>query len=198
MQDPGTWYHVFNRGSRRQATIFDRRDARLFLGLLEEAASKFEIEVHAYCLMGNHYHLLVHSPVSRPAAPMQWLISLYTRAFNERRGFDGPLFKGRYKALVIEEVRHLLAISRYIHRNPIEAGLTDDLPEYEHSSYRSYIGHVVRPEWLTVDATLSQLGGYQKRYRALVEDLDVTEKWLPGSGWAIEHHNLESGLDLAS
>jgi len=99
---------------------------------------------------------------------------------------------------VIEEVRHLLAISRYIHRNPIEAWLTDDFPEYEHSSYRSYIGHVVRPEWLTVDATLSQLGGYQKRYRALVEDLDVTEKWLPGSGWAIEHHNLESGLDLAS
>ena len=168
IQSPGGCYHVFNRGSRRQETFVDDADRSLFLDLLARCHGRYGIEIHAYCLMDNHYHLLVRTPEPKLAKAMQYVIGSYTRRFNLRHGLDGSLFRGRYKAKAVESDRSLLAVSRYIHLNPLEAGLVSLLGSYRHSSYPVYEGRVSRPRWLFTELTLGLAGGAAS-YVALVE-----------------------------
>ena len=119
IQYEGAWYHVMNRGSNRQL-IFTRDEHRLiFLQLLEEIVVKYKLEIHAFCLMGNHYHLLVNTPFANLSRVMRHLNGVYTQKFNLLEQRDGPLFRGRYKAILVENEDYLLQVSRYIHLNPV-------------------------------------------------------------------------------
>ena len=168
IQFPGAWYHVFNRGARRQKIFLDRSDRERFLALVGEASSEFGLEVHAYCLMGNHYHLLVRTPEPNLASAMKQIVGSYTKAFNARHGVDGPLFRSRYQSVVVDSDRYLLTVSRYIHRNPLEADITDDLRSYEWSSFPAFAGASDKPEWLHVGETL-EVAGTATRYELFVE-----------------------------
>lgn len=167
VQYSGAWHHVVNKGAGGRDVFIDRSDRLRYLALLGELALRYEVEVHAYCLMGNHFHLLVHTPEPRLDKLMQVLSSRYTRGFNVRHDRDGPLFRGRYRSSLIETDGYLLAASRYIHRNPLELGVRR-LARYAWSSYGVYVGRELRPDWLTVDRTLAIAGGAQA-YRGIVE-----------------------------
>lgn len=135
---PGAWYHVMNRGAAR-AEIFDTgNDRQRFLALLSDMAQRFAIETHCYCLMSNHYHLLLHTPREGLARGMRHVNGLYTQYLNRQRGTDGPLFRGRYKSILVEDDVYLLQVSRYIHLNPIHPGLVDNPADYAGSSCHAY------------------------------------------------------------
>lgn len=155
IQYPGAWYHVMNRGACRQPIFKYRHHFDMFLELLGEISTKFEIEVHAYCLMSNHYHLLLHTPKANLSKAMQHLSSTYTIRYNrlEKRA-DGPLFRGRFKSKIIESKNYLLQVSRYIHLNPYKAKIVKEIERYEWSSFPGYINNRNSPEWLYKAATL--------------------------------------------
>ncbi len=166
----GAWYHVMNRGAGRKG-IFKTDDQRAyFLSLLADTHQRFNAEWHAYCLMGNHYHLLVRTPEATLARIMRHVNGLYTQYFNRTERQDGPLFRGRYKAILVDAEAYWLQLSRYIHRNPLEAGLVRRLAAYRWSSYPAYIGRTVVPQWLTTEYTLHAIGQRQRqaRYKAYV------------------------------
>jgi REP element-mobilizing transposase RayT len=117
----GAWHHVMNRGIDR-SRIFDDTAARLFLLELREACVRYRLEVHGYCILPNHYHLLLFTPQARLSAAMQRLSSRFTQAVNRYRERDGPLFKGRFRSIVVADDAHLAKVSQYIHLNPVEAG----------------------------------------------------------------------------
>ncbi len=148
IEHPGAWYHVMNRGACRQP-IFNCRHLELFLDLLAEISLKFNIEVHAYCLMDNHYHLLLHTPIGNLSKAMQHLSSLYTVRYNglEKRT-DGPSFRGRFKSKNIESENYLIRVSRYIHLNPYHAKMLKMPEHYEWSSFAAYINKANSPAWL--------------------------------------------------
>src|SRR5512139_1965070 len=111
------WYHVLNRGSRRESIFREERDYKNFLRTVEEASECWDLRVAAYCLMPNHYHLLVQTPRGNLSRCMRHIDGIYTQRFNRLHGHDGPLFRGRYKALLIDADRYLLALVQYVHRN---------------------------------------------------------------------------------
>ncbi len=154
---PGATHHVVNRGVRKQAIYLDDEDRQFFLRLLGEACTRFGLRVYAFCLMDNHYHLLLHTPEGRLSDGLQYVDGRHAQRFNTRHGVDGPLFKGRFLSKVIDSERYLAAALTYIHRNPIEAGITNDLERYRWSSYPAFVGLAKRAEWLTPEGL--QLAG---------------------------------------
>lgn len=168
--DPtGAWHHVMNRGARHQPIYFDDRDRRRFLGLLEDLHREERIETHAYCLMGNHYHLLLFCPDGNLSVGMHDLASRYAQRFNRRHGFDGPLFRGRFLSKPIETDEYLLQVSRYVHRNPLDLDPAADPAAYPWSSYAAYVGHRRPPTWLRCSMVLGVVGGDAASYRSYVE-----------------------------
>ena len=160
----GAWYHVMNRGAGRRSIFPDRWLRRSFLGLVGDVHEMWGVEVHAYCLMGNHYHLLVRTPRANLGRAMRHLDGVFAQRYNRRLGTDGPLFRGRYKALVIEQEAYLLQVSRYVHRNPVEGGLCERVGDYPWSSYPAYVSQAPVPPWLYRDETLarfSSIGTYE-------------------------------------
>lgn len=154
IQFENAWYHVMNRGSGHQ-NIYKSSDHRIhFLDLLERAYSLFTLETHAYCLMDNHYHLLVKTPHSNLAEAMRFINSNYTQYFNRCEKSDGSLFRGRYKAIIIDYDAYLLQISRYIHLNPVTAKIIKSPVEYKWSSYQYYLDLKTKPDWLQTDEIL--------------------------------------------
>ena len=126
---PGAIYHVMNRGDRREAIFKDDTDRRLFLETLGEACAKTGWVVHAYCLMGNHFHLVLETPLANLVAGMKWLLGTYTARFNRRHKLSGRLLSGRYKALVVDGsgTGYLRTVCDYVHLNPVRARLlTED------------------------------------------------------------------------
>ena len=178
---PGGLYHVMLRGNGGQDIFFCPEDRyRLFI-LIQEGIERFGHRVHAFCLMGNHIHLAIQVsdiPLSRI---MQNLSFRYTRWINSSYKRMGHLFQGRYKALLVDKDSYLLELVRYIHLNPVRAGLVDDPAEYEWSGHRSYLGKEHIP-WLTCDAVLAQFGNTvkegRKQYARFVMDA-LDEKHRP-------------------
>lgn len=168
---PGAWYHVMNRGASRRAIFSDDNQRDYFLGLLAETAERFNADWHAYCLMTNHYHLLLHTPDGNLQRIMRHLNGVYTQYYNRAMNRDGPLFRGRYKAVLVDAPAYWSQLSRYIHRNPLEAGMVKRLADYPWSSYPAYIGSAPRPQWLTCDYVLKTIARRSRRarYRAYVE-----------------------------
>lgn len=152
----GAWYHVMNRGADRQQVFFSRSDRRRFLDLLGEVTEIYAIEIHAYVLMANHYHLLVCTPKAGLGRAMRHLNGVYAQQLNHRAERDGAVFRGRYNALLIDSDAYQMQVSRYIHLNPVDAGLVKRPEDYPDSSYRAYLGLARAPGWLHTRATLSR------------------------------------------
>ncbi|MGI9606314.1 MAG: transposase [Acidimicrobiales bacterium] len=167
IQHPGAWHHVFNRGASRQATFLDPHDKQTFLQHLETAIDRYDLECHGYCLLGNHFHLLVRTPEPILDVSMQYLMGRYTRSFNARHGRDGSLFRGRYRSMLIDSDRYLLAVSRYVHRNALDTGVSR-VADYVWSSYRAFLGQAQCPPWLQGEFLVSLAGG-RVAYEHLVE-----------------------------
>lgn len=144
---PGAHYHVMNRGLERKQTFGDAAEYKRFLLLLQDAAQRWRIEVYAYCMMANHYHVALQTPHGNLSRVMRHLDGVYTQWFNARRGRDGPLFRGRYKSILIDADRYLIRVVRYIHRNPVRAGVVSEASSYPWSSHRAYIAPEA-PVWL--------------------------------------------------
>ncbi|MGA2852800.1 MAG: transposase [Verrucomicrobiota bacterium] len=160
----GAVYHVMNRGDRREAIFHDDADPALFLETLAESCAKTGWEVQAFCLMPNHFHLVVETPQPNLVAGMKWLLGTYTARFNRRHKLSGHLFSGRYKALLVDggNAGYLRTVCRYVHLNPVRAKLIGPeapLREFRWSSLPLYLNAPgKRPAWLQVARVLGEEG----------------------------------------
>jgi putative transposase len=160
----GAIYHVMNRGDRREAIFRAAQDRRLFLDTLTEACRKTEWQIHAYCLMRNHFHLVLETPQANLVVGMKWLLGVYTKRFNIGHKECGHLCAGRYKALHVEGSGegYLRTVCDYVHLNPARAGLLTEaqpLEDFPWSSYGDYLQAAgQRPVWLRVDRLLGEKG----------------------------------------
>ena len=160
----GAIYHVMNRGDRQEAIFLDAEDRRRFLKTLGEACEKAGWQVHAYCLMGNHFHLVVETPQPTLVAGMKWFLGTYTQRFNARHQMRGHLFAGRYKSLLVDgsDDIYLRVVCDYVHLNPVRAGLVgveEKMADYAWSSFPQYLKPPrKRPGWLRVDRVLGEWG----------------------------------------
>jgi putative transposase len=173
----GAWHHVMNRGADRRS-IFDSTNYRLaFLDALCMAAERSELEVHACCLMDNHFHLLVHSREGQLSAAMQLLAGRFTRVTNVRADRDGRLLRGRYRSVGINSDADLVQACRYIHLNPVVARMTLRPDDWRWSSAAAYSGTNKGPEWLTTDFILDLFGPTDRQanyLRFMAEGVDAT------------------------
>lgn len=151
------YYHVMNRGAGRQNIFCDEHDKATFLRTLDEACQQFKIEIHAYCLMDNHYHLLIKTPEANLSRSMRHINGVYTQRYNKKNQTDGALFRGRYKAILVDSDAYLLHLSKYIHLNPLTANMVEQLENYPYSSYLAYIDKAKTPLWLVRDEIYGQL-----------------------------------------
>ena len=164
IQYPGAIYHVMNRGDRREDIFLDDADRQLFHSTVGEACQKTGWQVHAYCLMRNHFHLVLETPQPNLVAGMKWLLGVYTKRFHIRHKQCGHLFAGRYKALVVDGSGqgYLRTACTYVHLNPVRAKLIkprQPLESFRWSSYGDYLqAPRQRPGWLRVDRLLGELG----------------------------------------
>jgi len=160
----GAIYHVMSRGDRQEAIFWDEEDRRRFLGTLGEACARGGWQVHAYCLMGNHFHLVLETPQPTLVAGMKWFLGTYTQRFNARHRLRGHLFAGRYKSLLVDgsDDMYLRVVCDYVHLNPVRAGLIaadGKLADYFWSSFPEYLKEPSqRPRWLRVDRLLGEMG----------------------------------------
>jgi putative transposase len=203
IQYEGAIYHVMNRGDRQEDIFHDDHDRRSFLKTLEEVCEKTGWQIHAYCLMRNHFHLVVETPRANLVAGMKWFLGTYTARFNRRHKYFGHLFSGRYKSLIVDGsgTGYLRTVCDYVHLNPARAKLlkgAHQLCDYPWSSYPAYLkARSERPRWLRVDRVLGEAGirkdslagrgEFRKRMelRRWEDDLEMWERvrrgWMLGS-----------------
>ena len=161
---PGAIYHLMNRGDQREDIFRDEEDYRRFLKALAEACGKTDWQIHAFCLMKNHFHLVAETPEANLVFGMKWLLGTYTKRFNIRHKLCGHLFAGRYKAIIVEGSGdgYLRTVCDYVHLNPVRAGIieaTVPLESFTWSSYAQYLKSAgQRPVWLRVDRLLGEHG----------------------------------------
>src|SRR5271166_5556376 len=201
LEYPGAIYHVMNRGDRRDDIVWDEADRRRFAEALGEACGKTGWQVHAWCLMRNHFHLVVETPQPNLVAGMQWLLGTYTARFNRRHKVFGHLFSGRYKSLIVDGAGggYLKTVCDYVHLNPARARLLkpeEPLSAFAWSSYPLYLSPPSRrPPWLRVGRLLGEEVGehhYGKEIRESVEARAerLVAEGLSQAGWQ------ESDLEL--
>jgi len=154
----GALYHVTSRGDRREPIYEGDEDRAAFLSVLSSVVGRFNWLVHAYCLMGNHYHLLIETPDGNLSKGMRQLNGVYTQYSNRRHGRVGHLFQGRYKAILVQKESYLLEVSRYIVLNPVRASMVRSAGDWPWSSYRATAGRLISPDWLTTAWVLSAFG----------------------------------------
>lgn len=168
----GALYHLTSRGNERRVIFKDDGDRHLFLRILAQVNERFHWICHAYCLMNNHYHLVIETPDGNLSKGMRQLNGVYTQAYNRRHHRVGHLFQGRFKAILIQKESHYLEVCRYVVLNPVRAKAVKHPREWPWSSYRATggVGPVVR--CLTVDELLSHFGQRrgpaQEKYREYV------------------------------
>jgi REP element-mobilizing transposase RayT len=187
----GALYHLLSRGNERRDIFEDQKDRKIFLDTIGEFSERFEINVFAFVLMDNHYHLLVRTRYANLKKAMHWFGTTYTQRFNRRHFRSGHLFQGRYKSIIVQNDAYMLQLSYYIHRNPLRAGIVKRLADYRWSSYLSYAYGRKAPEWLSKDLILSQFKSKDrhKRYREKVQKYAKEEKRL----WEDFRHGLFLG-----
>lgn len=164
VQYEGAIYHLMNRGDRREDIFHDDQDRQLFLKTLGEACDKTGWQIHAYCLMRNHFHIVLETPRANLVAGMKWFLGTYTARFNRRHQYFGHLFSGRYKSLIVDGSGngYLRTVCDYVHLNPARAKLLKKdgaLADFRWSSYPAYLlKPAQRPRWLRVDRVLGEAG----------------------------------------
>ena len=155
---PGALYHITARGNAKQDIFFSDEDCHRFLELLGREIDQQRWLCHAYCLMGNHYHLLIETPEANLVKGMSRLNSVYTQYVNRRHERVGHLFQGRYKSIVVEKEGYLKELCRYIVLNPVRAGLVESPELWRWSSFRTTMGLDSEPVWLYKDWLLTLFG----------------------------------------
>jgi putative transposase len=174
LEFPGALYHVTSRGNARAAIYADDADRERFLALLTQVVQRYHWLCHAYCLMENHYHLLIETPEGNLSHGMRQVNGLYTQYYNRRHDRVGHVLQGRYKAIVVERDSYLLVLCRYIVLNPLRAGMVQTAQEYCWSSYRATAGLCAGGALLCTDWLLAQFGAdrtaAQRRYRRFVAE----------------------------
>jgi putative transposase len=154
----GALYHVTARGDRRAAIFLDDTDRRKWLRILSLVCIRFNVLVHAYCQMDNHYHVMMETSEGNLSQVMRQLNAFYSQYFNHRHKFVGHVLQGRYKAILVQKENYLLELSRYIVLNPVRAGKVAHPKEWRWSSYNSIFSAEKPPVWLDTDWLLSQFG----------------------------------------
>jgi REP-associated tyrosine transposase len=172
LEFPDALYHITSRGDRREDIYDDDGDRQQFLVLFASVIKQFNWVCYAYCLMDNHYHLLIQTPDANLSKGMRQLNGVYTQTYNRKHHKTGHLFQGRYKAILVDEDAYLLELSRYIVLNPVKARMVKQARHWQWSSYRATTGRAPVPEWLAVDPLLSQFSKQRKtairKYEAFV------------------------------
>lgn len=177
----GAVYHVTARGNARDDIYLSDADREIFLDTLAHVVDRFGWICHAYCLMSNHFHLMIETPQANLSRGMRQLNGLYTQRFNREHHRVGHVFQGRFKSIVADKDAYLLELSRYIVRNPVAAGMVDDVADWPWSSYRATAGEVPVPIFLNTDWLLSQFGGSKARAGAAYAGFVRREE--SGSPW---------------
>ena len=188
----GALYHVTSRGDRREAIYEDDADREAFLELLGEVCTRHNWVCYAYCLMSNHYHLLVETPDANLSRGMRQLNGVYTQAFNRRHGRGGHVFQGRYKAILVDKEAYLLELARYIVLNPVRARMVRAAEAWPWSSYRATVGVVGSPRWLATDRLLAAFGGRRSRAQSAYRRY-VAEGMGQPSPWERLRHQVYLG-----
>jgi len=174
LEFPGALYHVTARGNRRESIYQDDKDRREFLVLLGDVCDRDNWCVHAYCLMTNHYHLVIETPEANLSKGMRQLNGIYTQRHNHRHNRVGHVFQGRYEAILVQKQSYLLELARYVVLNPVRANMVMNAGQWPWSSYRPTSGQESCPEWLQTNWLLSQLNRNrtkaQRRYIQFVAD----------------------------
>ncbi len=169
---PGAVYHVTSRGNEKKPVFKDDTDRLNFLNTLQHVNKRYNWICHAYCLMTNHYHILVETPEGNLSIGMRQMNSVYTQLFNKLHGRTGHLFQGRYKAILIQKDSHLLEVCRYVVLNPVRAKMVERPEDHAWSSYRATAGKADAHLCLTTDWVLRQFSGKrgkaEKEYRKFV------------------------------
>ena len=155
----------------------DRVDFGRQLGVGHE---RFQVEIHAYCLMSNHFHLLVHCPAGNLSEFMHIVSTTFARHCNDRLGRDGPIFRGRFHAVPVDSDAHVLTAVRYIHRNPLDITGVDSVEAFRWSSHRTYLGHRSPPTWMRTDRVLDSFGGDIAAFHMFVADQDTCPTGVAG------------------
>ena len=176
---PNAWYHVMNRGRRSESIFSDIQDYEYFIDLLVETSELWNVHIVAYCLMENHYHILLQTPEVNISRCMRHLNGIYTQKYNRRHGYDGPLFRGRYKSILVSDDDYLLQLVRYIHKNPVKAGIVENIQEYPWSSYRGYLSFAKKWNWLFKDHIFEMITpkkiGRVKNFIAFLQEDDSSD-----------------------
>jgi REP element-mobilizing transposase RayT len=154
---PNAWHHVMNRARRGQDLFVDKADYQQFIDLLQEITDLFNINVAAYCLMPTHYHLMLQTPGANLSRCMRHLNGIYTQRYNVSHSCDGTLFRGRYKSILVDADNYVLQLVRYIHRNPLKAGLVKRLDQYVWSSHKGYLSKAKKWNWIYKHFVLDML-----------------------------------------
>lgn len=199
----GAFYHVINQGNAGEKIFKSPSDKEKFLEYLQKTVNRFSLILHTYCLMGNHYHLLVETPKGNLGVAIQWLNVSYATYYNKKHQRRGHLFQGRFQALLIEADEYLKELSRYIHLNPVRVKLVAKPEEYSGSSYPAFLGKKVVPEWLETGRILRYFGKKEKeaikKYKEFVEEIELkalenpNKKAVGGEFGSKEEEILERG-----
>ena len=190
---PGGLYHVILRGNNRQAMFFDSDDRRRWESLIEVGLGKYLHRIHAYCWMTNHVHMAIQCHERPLSNFMRFVASQYSRTTNKKMDRTGHLFERRHRAILVQADSYLLELIRYIHLNPLRAGLVDAIDDYPWCSHRAYLSGNA-PPWLTLDWALSAFGeslhDARRRYARFVQTecpTSIREKFSVGS---VEDHRI--------
>lgn len=195
---PGAWHHVMHRGARRAPVFLVPEHCLLFLEIVGEAVSTYGLEVHAYSLMPNHYHLLVRSPLGTLSRAMQHVNGAYTKRLNGLHSWDGPVFRGRFASQLVELDEHLEHLIAYLHLNPVRAHLAARPADECWTSHRAYLGLEKAPAWLTTSELLGRFGDAETLHRYVLDWQQGSEKGREGfdleTGWIAEGGEALAGL----
>ncbi len=190
----GALYHVTSRGNGREDIYLDDSDRELFMVVLGEACGLFNWSVHAWCLMSNHYHLLVETPDSNLSRGMRYLNGVYTQRFNRTHSHVGHLFQGRFKAILVEKEAYLLELARYVVLNPVRARMVESAEQWSWSSYPAMVGLSGCPEWFDREWLL---GNFGESNRSAVRQYMrfVADGVLQSSPWSMLKNQIYLGSD---
>jgi len=194
LEFPGALYHVTSRGDRQEDIYDDDDDRQVFLSVMASVCESCNWICHAYCLMSNHYHLLVETPDANLSRGMRQLNGVYTQTFNRRHGRVGHVFQGRYKAILVDRENYLLELSRYIALNPVRAGMVASAKDWPWSSYRATIGQTKKPDYLNTEWLLA---AFAKRKSVAIErykEFVAAGKSQP-SPWALLRNQIYLGSE---